>query len=44
MVNKWKSNNENIEEKLEELRAEKEKLKVSSKGLVEYIKFALGST
>ena len=44
MVNMWKSTNEKIEDKLEELRVEKEILKASNRGLVEYIKSTLGSS
>lgn len=40
MVNMWKSTNEKIEEKLEELREKKEILKASNRELVEYIKSA----
>lgn len=44
MINMWKSTNEKIEDKLEDLRVEKEILKASNIELVDYIKFALGST
>lgn len=44
MENIWKSTNEKIEDRLEELRVEKETLKAFNRGLVEYIKSALGST
>lgn len=44
MVNMWKSTNEKIEGKLEELRAEKEILKASNKELVEYIRSVLENT
>lgn len=44
MVNMWKSINVKIKDKMEELRAEKEILNASNKELVEYIRFALGST
>lgn len=44
MVNIWKSTNECIEDRLEELRVEKEILKSTNNELVEYIKSALGST
>lgn len=44
MVNMWKSTNEKIEDRLEDLRAEKEFLKASNKDLMEYINFLLGST
>lgn len=44
MVNIWKSINVRIEEKLEELRTEKEALKASNKELMNYIKATLGST
>lgn len=35
MVNIWKSTNEEIEDRLEELRAEKEVLKASNKELMD---------
>ena len=44
MVNIWKSTNKKIEDKLEELRGEKEVLKASNRELMEYIRFSLWST
>ena len=44
MVNIWKSTNEKIEDKMEEIRAEKEILKASNRELVEYIRSTLRST
>ncbi len=44
MVNIWKSTNEKIKDRLEELRVEKEVLKASNKEFMEYIKATLGST
>ena len=44
IVKMWKSTNEKIKDKLEELRVEKEILKASNRELVDYIKSALGST
>ncbi len=44
MLNMWKSNNEKIEDKLEELRVEKEIMKSSNRKFVGSIRFALGST
>ena len=43
MVNIWKSTNVKIEDKLEELRTEKEVLKASNKELMDFIKATLGS-
>ena len=44
MVNMWKSTNKKIENKLEELRVEKDVLKASNKELMEYIRSTLKST
>lgn len=44
MVNIWKSTNEKIEDKLEEIRAEKEVLKASNREFMECIRSTLKST
>ena len=44
MINIQKSTNEKIEDRLEELRVEKEVLKASNKEWMQYMKVALGST
>jgi hypothetical protein len=44
MVNIWKTTNEKIEDRLKELKAEKEILKSSKKELIEYIRSTLGNT
>ena len=44
MVNMWKSTNDKIEYKLEELREKKEILKASNRELVEYIRSTLKRT
>lgn len=44
MVNMWKSTNTKIEDRLEELRFEKEVLKASNKELIDYFIAELGST
>lgn len=44
MENIWKSTNEKIKDRLEELRVEIEVLKASNKELMDYIRSTLGST
>ena len=44
IVKMWKSTNEKIKDKLEELRVEKEILKASNKELVDYINYVLRRT
>lgn len=44
IVKIWDSTNEKIEDKMEELREEKEVLKASNRELMDYIRSTLGST